>query len=231
VLSIAFGASEPLVDGNVQRVFARLFAIEAPLGSRALVERAWILAGELVPRAGDGLDPGAWNQALMELGARVCTARSPACPLCPVRRSCRARAGGRTEELPLARARRAPHPVELEILVPRERGRYLVVRRPEGGRMAGLFEFPTRELVPPGTAPRLWPREHPTPAAAEERELGQVQHTITHHRIRARVFAARASTRPLPRAARWCRVEELRALALTGLARKVLALATAEAPR
>src|SRR5262245_38334735 len=83
VLSIAFSASEPLVDGNVQRVLARLFALEEWQGSKALSEGCWELARALVPRAGDELDPGAWNQALMELGARVCTARSPDCAACP----------------------------------------------------------------------------------------------------------------------------------------------------
>ena len=153
VLSIAFSASEPLVDGNVQRVLARLFALDAAQGSKALSEACWTLARALVPEAGGALDPGDWNQALMELGARVCTARAPDCARCPLRTRCRASAQGRTEELPRSRARRAPLAVELEIFVVEERGGWLLQRRPAGGRMAGLYEFPTRELVADGAGP------------------------------------------------------------------------------
>src|SRR5262245_47343046 len=142
VLSIAFSASEPLVDGNVQRVLARLFALEDRQGSRALSERCWALARELVPDGRDGLDPGDWNQALMELGARLCTPRAPRCADCPLRDRCQAFELGRVAELPRARARREPLDVRLEILVVRSREEFLFVRRPAAGRMAGLFEFP-----------------------------------------------------------------------------------------
>lgn len=231
VLSIAFSASEPLVDGNVQRVFARLFALEERQGSKALSERCWALARELVPvapaaGAPAALDPGDWNQALMELGARVCMPRAPACGLCPLRARCRAWALGRVPELPRPRVRRSAALVRLEILVARSRGRLLCVRRPLQGRMAGLFEFPTRELVAPGAEPLLWPTALPrglTRAPGEP--LGELGHTITHHRLRAEVRAGRANGRRLPAAARWAQPDELAGLALTGLARKVLALA------
>jgi A/G-specific adenine glycosylase len=236
VLSIAFSASEPLVDGNVQRVFARLFALEEPQGSKALSERCWALARELVPPvprpgAAAALDPGDWNQALMELGARVCTPRAPACDLCPLRGRCRAFALGRVQELPRPRARRAQVDVRLEILVASSQDRLLCVRRPEEGRMAGLFEFPTRELVAGGAEPRLWPSaglRGLTRVAGEP--LGELVHTITHHRVRAEVYAGRVAGRRLPAVARWGEPDELAALALTGLARKVLALVRGRAP-
>jgi adenine-specific DNA glycosylase len=114
--------------------------------------------------------------------------------------------------------------VRLEILVASSRGRLLCVRRPAGGRMAGLFEFPARELVADGEEPRLWPAALPrgiVPAPGEP--LGVLGHTITHHRIRAEVRAARAGAR-LSAGARWAEPRELSRLALTGLARKVLPL-------
>ncbi len=236
VLSIAFSASEPLVDGNVQRVFARLFALEDRQGSRALSERCWALARELVPGvpargAPHALDPGDWNQALMELGARLCTPRAPECGLCPLRERCRAFALGRVQELPRPRVRRVPVDVRLEILVARSRGRLLCVRRPGEGRMAGLFEFPTRELVAEGDEPRLWPAVLPRGLThTPEEPLGELGHTITHHRLRAEVRAGRVTGRRLPAAARWAEPDELAALALTGLARKVLALARRRDP-
>jgi len=225
VLSIAFSASEPLVDGNVQRVFARLFALEERQGSKAFSERCWALARELVPGARDELDPGDWNQALMELGARLCTPRSPRCGDCPLCARCQAFALGRAAELPRARARRAPLDVRLEILVVSSRGRLLCVRRPAAGRMAGLLEFPTRELPASGRDPRLWPAELPPGIAQARTEpLGELRHTITHHRVRAQVLAGRMIGRRPPEGARWAGPGELAELELTGLARKVLAL-------
>lgn len=221
VLSIAFSASEPLVDGNVQRVFARLFALEDRQGSRALTERCWGLAEELVPAPGEDDDPGLWNQALMELGARVCTPRTPACEACPVRAHCRAHALGRAGELPLAKARRAPVEVELELACVERAGSWLLVRRPPTGRMAGLFELPTRERVGAGPA-RLWPESYPARIELEDEVLARVSHAITHHRIRATLRRARLVGR-LPAAARWATREECAALGLTGLARKALA--------
>ncbi len=228
VLSIAHSASEPLVDGNVQRVFARLFALEAAQGSKALVEQCWELARALVPAAGDALDPGLWNQALMELGACACTARAPRCQDCPLRKRCLARARGRVQELPRARARRVSRALELEILVARAGERLLLQRRPDSGRMAGLLEFPTRELVAEGEAVRLWPATRARGLAPEARApLGELVHAITHHRIRATVRAARLRAGRVPSGMRWVRPEELAELALTGMTRKVLRLAGA----
>ena len=102
VLSIAYGVPLPVVDGNVRRVLARLFALRGP---------EWRADAAFYNKADELLDrqaPGDWNQALMELGATVCAPRRPACPACPVRAHCEARALGIAEELPEGRARRAP---------------------------------------------------------------------------------------------------------------------------
>lgn len=230
VLSIAFSASEPLVDGNVQRVFARLFALEGEQGSKVLTERCWELAQALVPATGGALDPGLWNQALMELGARVCTARAPRCDGCPVRACCRAHSLGRVAELPRPRARRAPRAVELEILVARAGRRLLLHRRPDAGRMAGLLEFPTRELVSAGGRALLWPAVRAPGLAPEACEpLGELVHAITHHRVRATVRAARLAARRAPAGMCWVPAEELAGLALTGMTHKVLRLARVRA--
>ena len=220
VLSIAFSAREPLVDGNVQRVLARLLAWKDPQGSPALARRAWEHALALLPRNGSALDPGDWNQALMELGARVCTPRAPRCEECPLAADCFARARGLAAELPRPRSRHAPVAVRLEIALIVDAARVLVVRRPVGGRMAGMFELPTRELVPAAARARLWPADG---AWASGAPLGEIGHTITHHRIRATVVAAAEPGAPLAEA-RWVPMAELDVLALIGLARKALAL-------
>ncbi|NOT29843.1 MAG: NUDIX domain-containing protein, partial [Planctomycetes bacterium] len=130
------------------------------------------------------------------------------------------------QELPHARARRAPLAVELEIFVVEEGRRVLLTRRPETGRMAGLLEFPTRERVANGRA-RLWPEDLPGLVPAAGMPLGELAHTITHHRIRVSVRGARLRGRRLPDGACWVERRGLAELALTGLARKVLALISA----
>ena len=232
VLSIAFDAPEPLVDGNVERVFARLFELEGARGSRELVGECWRFAEALVPRrvAKSVATPGEWNQALMELGATVCTPKSPACGVCPVALSCAARRSGRQDQLPAPKPTREPIDVEIEIYVAaagfggevRAGGvAHWLEQRPRTGRMAGLWQFPTVELT--DGEPRLFPRdlpESPGFALEPEGDLFELKHGITHHRIRARVRSARIAGRP-PAHWRSVRAADASELGLTGMARKV----------
>jgi A/G-specific adenine glycosylase len=238
VLSIALDQPEALVDGNVARVYARLEAIDAPLESAATRARLWQLARELVPRHTRGaVSPRNWNQGLMELGATVCTPRQPRCAECPLQADCRAFATGRVHELPRASAKLGPIAVELEALFVLEHGRVLLHQRAAGGRMAELWELPTRELAPEGATTRLFPRELPELARGRfeaGEELGELRHAITRHRIRLHVRKARilgaskAAARAAPSApgARlaWYSAAHLQGLALTGMARKLLRL-------
>jgi A/G-specific adenine glycosylase len=120
----------------------------------------------------------------MELGATVCTPRRPDCAGCPLSASCVAHASGDPERLPRPKPRPAPLDVELELLVVERRGRVLLERRPDAGRMAGMWQLPTRELVPPGREPALFPAAF-DPVLVPGAELGLLRHTITRHRIRA----------------------------------------------
>ncbi|HEV2131455.1 MAG TPA: A/G-specific adenine glycosylase, partial [Longimicrobiaceae bacterium] len=133
VASIAFGREEPVVDGNVRRVFARWTDDPDPKEADL-----WRLAEALVP----GERPGDLNQALMELGATVCTSRSPRCPVCPVQGFCAAYAAGTQEQRPARKPQRTlPHEDTAVAVVERE-GRLLVVRRPVDARLGGMWEFP-----------------------------------------------------------------------------------------
>jgi A/G-specific adenine glycosylase len=225
ILSIAFGESAALVDGNVARVLARLFALEAPLGGAAAQRQLWALAEQLVPPAGDGPDgPGAWNQALMELGALLCVPAQPRCLLCPLERWCAARQQGRQAELPRRAQRPAPLDVGLELLWLVDRERLLLHRRPEGGRLAGLFDLPTRE---PAAQPRLYPRDWPSAGLESLESLGELRHSITRHRIVARLFAGRCSAPggalPPESGLLWVPMARLASAPLSGLAKKVWA--------
>ena len=140
VLSIAYGLEERLIDGNVQRVLARWFAVRGVVtkaGPRRVIED---MAGALVNGVGD---PSSWNQALMELGATICLPKAPHCEGCPVSSECEARALGVQAALPELAAKPAPIDVELEVFVVSDSGRVLLRRRGEEGRMAGLWELPT----------------------------------------------------------------------------------------
>jgi len=139
VASIAFGASVAAVDGNVKRVLARLLDDAKPSPLRLAA-----VAAELV----DPVRPGDWNQAFMDLGALLCTPRAPRCGECPLARWCRARAAGTQEARPARRARRTvPSATYACAVVVDGRGRALVVRRPEGGLLAGLWAFPDVALT------------------------------------------------------------------------------------
>ena len=228
VLSIAYGRSQPLVDGNVARVFARLFALDDPLDSGALKRRLWELAHELVPPedAPEGPEgpeengPGDWNQALMELGATTCTARAPRCLACPLVERCAARRAGRVDELPVRARRRAPVDVELEVLLVSRDGEVLLERRSRSGRMAGMWELPTREVAGE-EASGLWPAGFGLGDIRAGDRLGEVRHGITHHRIRATVCRARSPDRGTD-GLRWVPLADLERLALTGMTRKIL---------
>ncbi|MEO6708480.1 MAG: A/G-specific adenine glycosylase [Planctomycetota bacterium] len=223
VLSIAFGQREPLVDGNVARVLSRLFAIEHELGSASSQRELWDLAQELLPEA---RDCGDWNQALMELGATICTARDPKCGICPLSRRCKAQAESRVADLPRARPRPLPVEVSVEVLVVRKGGAWLFEQRAEDApRMSGMWELPTREV---GTRSGLFRAAwEPRGLFSAGREIGRARHTITRHRIEVSVReGAFSGAVPMPAEFRWIEPRSTATLGLTGMARKALALAT-----
>jgi A/G-specific adenine glycosylase len=142
VASIAHGVPVPAVDGNVRRVVSRLLDLADPGAS------------ELARRAREWLDPdrpGDFNQALMELGATVCTPRAPRCAGCPLEDLCRARAGGTVEERPTPRSRAPVRHAAFAVLVARdEEGRLVMGRRAEDGLLGGMWGFPEAEVVDDG---------------------------------------------------------------------------------
>lgn len=227
VASIAFGERAPLVDGNVARVLCRLDGFEAPLGSaeskRVLDRRT----AELIAHTTSGrFGPGRWNQALMELGALVCTPRQPACLICPVNERCHARASGDPARLPIPAPKPEPIEVRLEVFWIQRDDRILLTKRPATGRMAGLLELPTRERgAGAGGRVHLWPAALPIAGLRAAGELGEVSHAITRHRIRAKVAlgALAPGTLAKPKAPfEWVQLDAWRDLPLTGLARKIL---------
>lgn len=149
VQSIAFGRPLPVLDGNVTRVLCRLDRITDDPRAPAVSRRLWARAEALAR----GERPGDLNQALMELGATVCTPRAPRCLLCPVRSACAAHAAGDAERLP-AKAPRPPRKaVHVVAGLVRDGDAVWLARRPDEGLLAGLWELPGLEAGSPDPAP------------------------------------------------------------------------------
>jgi A/G-specific adenine glycosylase len=204
IASIAFGVRAPVLDGNVARVFARLFAIGGDVRSPAVRAQMWELAGRLVPRAA----PGDWNQALMELGATICKPRSPQCGLCPVRRSCSAYLRGAVDRFPTPRRRAHSQRACCSVAVVERGGCYVLVRTDHGRLLRGLWKFPeTRELERLGLG------------KVRLRRTGIIRHTIMDQQIETRVFQAQVGPNgrsPLD-GTRWFTPRQLRGLPLSSV--------------
>jgi A/G-specific adenine glycosylase len=139
VLSFAFDRPAAIVEANTQRVLARWLAWPGEIRATSTQKRLWLAAGRLVPSEG----AGRFNQAIMELGATVCSPKSPICLVCPVSGDCRARALGLQDILPKKSAKAAPLEVVEECAIVARGGAFLMVKRASGGLWEGFWEFPT----------------------------------------------------------------------------------------
>jgi A/G-specific adenine glycosylase len=220
VAAIAFDRPANVVDGNVERVMARLFAVDAPLpDAKPELKR---LAANLVTSQ----RPGDWAQALMDLGAMVCRPRSPLCEACPVSSDCRAFAAGTPEAWPRRRARAERprrHGVAFVLLC---KGEVALEQRPARGLLGGMLGLPTT----------LWRGEPWSLAeggecgtgAATWREAGAVEHVFTHFALRLTVLEASVAA-PRP-GFLWTPMETARA-GLPTVFRKAMDLAAPPEPR
>ncbi|MBT8408943.1 MAG: A/G-specific adenine glycosylase [Alphaproteobacteria bacterium] len=186
IAAIAFERPETVVDGNVERVMARLFDVDTPLPA-AKRELTGLAAG-LTPLQ----RPGDYAQAVMDLGATICTPKSPACGICPALRHCRARAAGRADDLP-RKTPKAAKPVRRGFVYVARRGdgAWLLERRPDKGLLGGMLGFPSSDWSDaPAEAP---------PLDAEWQAPGlEVRHTFTHFHLllELRTTLVSAATKP-----------------------------------
>jgi A/G-specific adenine glycosylase len=189
ILSIAFDRREPLVDGNVVRVLCRYFGLGGDPTRQPLKQALWKLAGDLVPERA----PGDFNQALMELGAVVCTPRAPECARCPVAKGCAAKARGNVLALPELPERRAATPVRAVAALIERAGRVLFHRLPSNApRFAGMWVLPHAELgagETPEHAARRAAREHGRVEVSVGEKRASLTHTITRFRITLDAYA------------------------------------------
>ena len=168
VAAIAYDEPATVVDGNVERVMARMFAVETPLPVAKLELTA--LAQKLTP----ALRPGDYAQAVMDLGATICTPKSPTCALCPWNHACAARLSGLQADLP-RRLAKSPKPIRRGTLWIALRGDHVLLeRRPDRGLLGGMLGFPGDGWDGAGGE---------APVDAEWQDAGEVRHTFTHFHL------------------------------------------------
>ncbi|OQA43222.1 MAG: putative A/G-specific adenine glycosylase YfhQ [Chloroflexi bacterium ADurb.Bin325] len=228
ILSLAYGQPEPALDGNVRRVLCRLCDVAEDPRQPAVEARLWEVAGALAAAAPPGR-AGDLNEALMELGALVCTPGVPACDACPLAEQCRARRRGVQAERPVRAARPStPHYDMTAAVIADTSGRLLIVRRPDAGLLGGLWGFPGGAAQPDEPLPAAVERnvrEQVGVAVAAGARLARVKHAYTHFRITLHAFAC-AWTGGAPACAtcadaRWVAAGELADYAFPATDRKI----------
>jgi A/G-specific adenine glycosylase len=189
--SIAFDRPEPIVDGNVARVLSRQLGMRSDVSQPKTSARLWREAAALV----EGPRPGDLNQALMELGALVCTPKAPDCKTCPWTRSCDARRMGDAESLPIKKSKPKVKRVRAVAVLLERGARALAVRRESGGLLGGLWELPGAEVAhgekPLEAAARVV-REQLGSEPPGLEEAGRVRHLFTHRDMALHLFRSPA---------------------------------------
>ncbi len=215
VASIAFGEAVAVVDANVERVIGRLMALETDCRS----SDGRVAISQFADNLLDRDFPGDFNQAMMELGALICTSKNPDCPECPLRECCNANQAGTPESFPVRAAKEPMQPQVEAAVVIRNGDKVLLLLRPEGASFGGMWELP-RVIVKDGesaaTAARRAGSELASIKVSKLAELYQIKHTVMRRRIELNVFEAGKWTGEPKlhdhREYRWLTPEEWRAL-------------------
>ena len=225
ILSIAFGQPLPVVDGNVLRVVTRLFALRDDIRQTVTKNKVRGLLQEII----DDKAPGVFNEALMELGALVCTPQNPDCQSCPVAGFCLAKERGLTGEIPFKSPPRERRRAAHFVLVVRFRAKFLLVRRERPGLLSGMWEFPvleTRRLIHSNQKIKQHVQAL-TGAAVSKLTFGpELQHIYSHIHLRYQPVLAELEQAPratlTDQKAVWCRAEEFERYAIHRAHHKVL---------
>lgn len=225
VLSIAFNLPHPVVDGNVKRVFARLFILDAPVnhaGSHTVFLKK---AAELM----DATMPAMYNQALMELGAMVCKPKQPGCPACPLQSHCLAFKFNKIGEFPHRKKSKPLPEHNLVVGIVKKKGKILIIRRPEKGLLGGLWEFPNGRIESsedPDAACLRHLKSEVNITADIDTFVTRIKHAYTHFKITMDVYACRFVAGRVrlngPTAFRWINLDEISAYPLPKSVHKFL---------
>lgn len=217
IASLAHGTRAPILDGNVARVLCRLDLIQDDPRDRQVQQKLWTRAEEVLPAK----RVGAFNSALMELGATVCTPRNPKCDGCPVQQNCKAFSKGMQSQIPPPKKAKPSPQVERTTLCIRKTTRqgtfWMIEQRPSSGRWASLWQFVTTESATP-PLPAKWVVRVAGVKCSPPRFLGRVEHALTHRKYRFDAFSCDFHSFPggskLPTNRRWVRLDQLHEYAL-----------------
>lgn len=190
ILSIAFDKKYPVLDGNVKRVLSRLFCLKVNGGPPVLENRLWAQAEQLLPAK----NPGDFNQGLMELGATLCTPKSPDCPVCPLNKMCRARERNVQESYPPAKEKTVIKKIEVSAAVIERYGKVYIQQRPLKGLMGGLWEFPGGKIEKNETPEFCLRREIREELGVEiiiDEKLMTIKHRYTKFHVTLHVYRCR----------------------------------------
>ena len=206
IASMAFGMDEPTLDGNLRRVYSRLFDVsefaDSPIGEKIL----WNLAAEHLPKG----QAGDHNQALMDLGAAICLPKNPRCLLCPLIEICESRKNGTQDVRPVLKPKKvSPHYIHAAAVII-QRGRVLLAQRPSDGLLGGMWEFPNArvnadpakeltKVIDPAYSLKLKKKE----------ALGIIQHAYTHFKVTVHAFRCDCVTIPKNKNLKWVPISEL----------------------
>ncbi len=231
IASIAFDRPEPILDGNVRRVLSRLFALDASEVTRGTEDRwLWAVAADLVR----GASPGDLNQALMELGAQICTPRAPRCRDCPVASVCRARIEHRPEAFPFVRAARPTESVRVAVAWVTRAGRLLLERPGPDSPFRGSWDLPAIALDDRADAATELATALDTRHALRVRPsstMARATHGILHRRLKLEVFACKSLTGRVSGndELRWLDPDDLAQAAVSGATPKIIRAVAAHA--
>ena len=206
IASMAFGMDESTLDGNLRRVFARLFDVgefaDSPTGEKIL----WDLATKNLPRG----QAGDYNQALMDLGATICVPKNPRCLICPLMQICESRKNGTQELRPVLKPKKiVPQYVHAAAVII-NRGRVLLSQRSADGLLGGMWEFPNGRVNadPAKELTKVLNAAYRLKVKRKE-SLGIIQHAYTHFKVTVHAFRCDCASIPKNKNLKWVRVNEL----------------------
>jgi A/G-specific adenine glycosylase len=213
ISSMAFGMSVPALDGNIKRVYARIFDISEPVDTPKGEKLLWELAEKQLPKE----DAGDYNQALMDLGATICIPKNPRCLICPVMKLCKARQNGTQDQRPVKTPKKSvPHHVHAAGVIV-ENGKVLLSKRPSKGLLGGMWEFPNGRVSgdPLGELAQALKTGYNLRLRGKRRSvqntepLGIVQHGYSHFSVSVYVYACELASDVIGENMKWIPLQKL----------------------
>jgi A/G-specific adenine glycosylase len=212
IASIAFGMDEPTLDGNLRRVFARLFNVNEPADSPTGEKILWELAAEHLPKG----QAGDYNQALMDLGATICVPKNPRCLICPLLEICESRANGTQEQRPVLKPKKeTPHYVHAAGVIVRQNSdslheEVLLAKRPSKGLLGGMWEFPNGRVEEESAEGLESVLETGYRLKVQRGEaLGIIRHAYTHFRVTVHAYCCELISTSDKKNLKWVKLKEL----------------------